>query len=36
MSHVLVIEDEEDLQQILDYNLRQTKAGLGVTIAGWR
>ena len=23
-------------ESMIDYNLRQTKAGLGVTIAGWR
>lgn len=34
MSHVLVIEDEEDLQQILDYNLRQSGCEVSGAVRG--
>jgi two-component system phosphate regulon response regulator PhoB len=34
MSRVLVIEDEEDLQQILDYNLRQSGCEVSAAVRG--
>jgi two-component system phosphate regulon response regulator PhoB len=34
MSRVLVIEDEEDLQQILDYNLRQSGCEVSSAVRG--
>jgi two-component system phosphate regulon response regulator PhoB len=34
MSHVLVIEDEEDLQRILDYNLRQSGCEVSSAVRG--
>ncbi|HEY5957574.1 MAG TPA: response regulator, partial [Polyangiaceae bacterium] len=32
MAHIIVIEDELDLQSVLEYNLKQ--AGYSITLAG--